>query len=245
MITNKLLAVSLAPVLLLASTAAGEVIVSTSFEGEPLGAQYVDTGDASQDHDLVNNTGQSVVDSTVGGAGILGFDASYRNTRNGVGLTDGDFVGVTDFTGAVGAYTDGSQGYQMADPDGLMSLAFDVVDISSAPEVMFSLDLFVQETGWESDDLIRIFATVDGTEFDLLNTAGSDIDDLAIEGSWQTVSGTFAGNSAFLTVELDSNAGTEAIFLDNVSISAIPEPSSLAVLGFVACGLTFQRRRKQ
>ena len=54
----------------------------------------------------------------------LPYAASYIST-GGVGLTDGDYFGVTDYTGTVGAFTDGSQGYQMSDTDGITQLTFE------------------------------------------------------------------------------------------------------------------------
>ena len=72
----------------------------------------------------------------------LGYSASYVST-GGVGLTDGDYFGVTDYASTVGAFTDGSQGYQMSDTDGIAQLVFDVV--SDADSV--SMDIFIQGTG--------------------------------------------------------------------------------------------------
>ena len=99
-------------------------INSQSFEFETPGSQYAnasaDGSSLAQDAivDIENNAGQSPVDSTAASGGTLGFDASWQNTRNGEGLSDGDFVGVTDFTGDVGSFTDGTQGYQFSDADG-------------------------------------------------------------------------------------------------------------------------------
>ncbi|HCT45863.1 MAG TPA: hypothetical protein DF699_11680, partial [Phycisphaerales bacterium] len=70
------------------ASAGGQVIAFTSFENAFVGDRYVDLGDASMDHDLVNNAGQSVVDFLADGVEI-GFDSYYYNSRNDVGLTDG------------------------------------------------------------------------------------------------------------------------------------------------------------
>lgn len=221
---------------------AGGLLASTSFENGFVGDQYVDTGDAGLDHDLVNNAGQSWVDFAADGSEI-GFDAYYRNTRNDVGLTDGDFVGFTNFTGEVGAFTDGVQGYEMQDSDGTMGIAFDAVGSTSFSNI--TMDLFVQETGWESDDSIRIWAVVDGgVEIDLFSTIGSDIDDLAIEGAWMSMDFDLSGyTSVQLNIELESNSGSESIYLDNVAFyGAIPTPGSAALLGLG--GLVGARRRR-
>ncbi|MBT8219045.1 MAG: hypothetical protein KJP00_04440 [Bacteroidia bacterium] len=205
-------------------TSSQSVIASTSFEEMVVGSQYTDTGDASMDHDLVNNPGESEVDFTAS-ATEIGVDASYFATRDmGSGLTDGDFVGVSDFAGVVGAFTDGTQGYQMSDCDGKMRATFDAIDISSFTTATVSLDIFVQSTGWESDDAIRIWVVGDGgTEIDILNTNGMDLDDNfgELEGIWTTLSMSVSGNSSVqLIVELDSNSGSESIYLDNVQFFA-------------------------
>lgn len=235
--------VSMGALFALAGAAHADVIASTSFENAFVGDQYVDTGDASVDHDLVNNAGQSVVDFAFDGV-ELGFDAYYRNTRNDVGLTDGDFVGASNFTGTVGSFTDGVQGYQLQDADGTMGVAFDTVSALSFTDL--TLDVFVQETGWESDDSIRIFAVVDGgVELDILNTIGSDVDDLFIEGSWLNLSLDLSSyTEATLVVELESNSGSESVYLDNIAFNgtAIPTPGSFALLAMG--GLVGTRRRR-
>lgn len=231
-----------------AASAGGQVIAFTSFENAFVGDQYVDTGDAGMDHDLVNNAGQSVVDFLADGVEI-GFDSFYFNSRNDVGLTDGDFVGASNFTGTVGSFTDGVQGFQLSDADGTMRTTFDTVTSPlGAPRVEFEwslcLDFFVQETGWESDDRIRIWVDADGTEIDIFNTFGSDIDDLAIEGGWNTAFLNLTGYvNVTLMVELESNAATESLYLDNIVFkTGIPTPGSLAILGLG--GLAATRRRR-
>jgi hypothetical protein len=158
------------------------VIASSSFETQDITglAQYVDTGDPAADHALLNNPGQYPVNFAAGpGDTEIGHSAYYTNTRGDVGLTDGDYVGLTSYTGTVGSVTDGTQGYQIQDADGLMTVTMDAVDLSSLATPAVSLDAFLQETGWEAEDRARIWVEVDGgAEIDLLNTAGSDIDDL-------------------------------------------------------------------
>ena len=69
----------------------------------------------------------------------MGFSLFYRST-GGVGLTDGDYFGTANYTGTVGNYTDGTQGYQMGDVDGSTTLILDSVTADS-----MALDIFVQE----------------------------------------------------------------------------------------------------
>ncbi len=194
-------------------------LVYTSFEEPLVGAQYVDLGDPLVYHQLVNNVGQSDVEHVAISA-EMGFTAWYINTRDGVGLTDGDYVGATDYTGTVGDYTDGLQGYQMSDCDGMMLVQFDTILASGAWNV--SLDLFVQSTGWEADDAIVVDVLVDGgAVITILDSTGQDIDDMGIENVWLNLLQDLTGyTEATLRVSLDSNSGSEAIFLDNVVFSS-------------------------
>ncbi|GAB5400085.1 MAG: hypothetical protein Aureis2KO_16700 [Aureisphaera sp.] len=209
-------------------------IAATSFEEPPVpGGQYTDSGDAGTAHDLINNVGEPEVDFTSTG-GEMGYNATYvPYDTPGSGLTDGDFVGTTDFTGDVTSYTDGANGYQMSDPDGNMILEFDVVDFAGFSNNVVFVDYFVNGTGWEGDgtvnddanDRIRIYVRdlTNATEIDVLNTEGNDIDDLGIEDIWQTVSVSVPDNAIVqLVVELRSNSGSEALYLDNIRFEADP-----------------------
>jgi hypothetical protein len=194
-------------------------LVYTSFEEPLIGEKYFDTGDAAVDHQLVNNAGEAMVAWVADGA-EMGFTAWYVNTRDGVGLTDGDYVGVTNYTGGgVGSYPDGDQGYQFSDCDGLMLVEFDTVDGSGSWNL--SIDVFVAATGWETDDSIVVDVVVDGgAVITILNTTGQDIDDLNIEGVWINLLQDLTGyTQATLRVSLDSNAGTEAVYMDSVVFS--------------------------
>jgi hypothetical protein len=187
-------------------SAFGAVLVAESFEGYAVySGYYTDTGDPAVDHDLVNNTDQPLVD-------IDTADAWYFNTRDDVGLTDGDYCGVTDYAGTVGSWVDGSQGYQMSDTDGAMTLTFD--HVPGATHCSFWL--FIQETGWETSPADAIVITYGTTVF--LDTTGQDIDDLGIEGMWMYFFAPIDG-SGQLTFTLDSNSGSEAMFIDHVLIA--------------------------
>jgi len=207
----------------LGSTVLGTVIQSESFETYTTGSGYYVDADAVTDHWLVNYD-----DHTVSGTG---WGTYYTNTRNGSGLSDGDYFGVTSYDGAVGSFTDGVQGFQMSDVDGMATLVFDAVEGATG----VSFDLFVDGTGWEGDDMIKI--EVGGVV--LLDTTGSDIDDDFgyLEEAWTT----FNGGSGELRISLDSNSGPEAIFIDNIQWTGVPAPGALALLGLA--GLATRRRR--
>ncbi len=205
-------------------------IAGTSFE-EPgvFTIQYTDTGDATSAHDLVSNADEPFVNYTSTG-GEMGFNARYEPyDEPSDGLTDGDWVGVSAFAGDVGEYTDGVQGYSVGDPDGNFILEFDVVEISNSPDALLTMDYYVNETGYEGDgtenssgsDRMRIYVKdlTNNTEIDILNTEGSDINDLGIEGSWISASVDLPNNASVqLVAEVRSNSATETLYLDNISV---------------------------
>ncbi|NQT96323.1 MAG: lamin tail domain-containing protein [Candidatus Marinimicrobia bacterium] len=209
----------LAVILILSFSYSQSIISYTSFEEPGLGGQYTDTGDAGTDHPLVNNTGEAIVNYDPGTTGSeLGFSSYYTNTIGDVGLTDGDYIGVTDYQAAAGiSYPDGDQGFQLSDCDGMVTVTLDTVDLSSASDPSVSCYYFIKEDGYEARDSVRIWVIADGTEIDLLNTTGSDIDDLGIEGSWNYLSQSLAGYSeAIFKFELQSNSANEQLFLDYI-----------------------------
>lgn len=197
------------------------IFASTSFEEPALapGVQYVDTGDPAVDHDLVNNPGQPLIDYVSIGV-EMGFDATFI-TGADVGLTDGDYVGVSNFTGDVGTYIDGTKGYQFQDTDGTMILTFDAVSLIGRTMPILDLYYFVATTGWETGDSIRIWVEVDaGAEIDLVNTAGQDINNLMIEGMWIQLTADLSGfTTATLNVSFASNSGAEELYLDHITFS--------------------------
>ena len=225
---------------LLASSISGiasaELVYFEGFENTDwLGGQYVDTGDNLVDHWLTNNEGQAAVNGD-------GFSAWYGST-GGVGLTDGDYVGVTDYAGTVGAWYEGAQGYQMSDTDGVMELHFDGYE-GYADSI--SLAIYIQSTGWEAADNISMHwgdSDLDGGA--LFDTTGQDIDDLGIEGEWLFMEFDVSDSGpGHFHIRFESNSGSEAIFIDSVSIydGAVPAPGALALLGLA--GIASRRRRK-
>ena len=140
-----------------------------------------------------------------------GYDAYYVSTGS-VGLTDGDYVGVTSYSTTVGSFTEGTQGYQMSDTDGIMIV--NTTSVSAVDSV--SLDLFVQSTSWETSDYVTV-SFIGTTTTVLLDTNGFDIDlDFpTYEGVWTTVSGAVSGDG-YISVEFSSNAATESIYIDNI-----------------------------
>ena len=213
------------------TVALGDVLYSTSFENtDAIGAKYFDTGDANTAHDLINNAGEAWVDIDGMDAAYIPFDPASD------GLTDGDFVGVSNYRGSVGSFYDGDQGYQMSDTDGIMTLTSAVFDTAD----YVSLAIFIASTGYEDADWITI--TMGGVE--LFNLGGTDDGGLAMEtaaGSWIVVEGAVSGGA--LEIAFASNSGSEAVYIDAIVIegAAIPAPGALALLGLA--GLAGRRRR--
>ena len=113
----------------------------SSFEEPSLaGSDYTDTGDAGVDHALSNNAGEYIVNFTSTGS-ELGFSSAYVNSRGSSGLTDGDDVGVTS---NASSYPDGTQGFQLSDTDGEVTVTMDSVDISGVTSSEVSVDYFIQ-----------------------------------------------------------------------------------------------------
>ena len=216
-----------------------DVLAYTSFEEPATGSMYYDTGDPSMDHFLVNNPGQmSVVYESTGNE--LGFNAVYMNTRGGVGLTDGDWFGVTAYTGTVGAFPDGSQGYEMTDADGRVTTFFNYVELPEDAVVTVSVDVFIIDDGYEDEDYISIGVDVDdGSEWVSLFSAAGD--ELEGYGYWMTLTATlpdWASVASFM-VTIDTNGSYEGLYLDNLVFT--PEPTGLVLLALGA--LVVLRRR--
>ena len=217
-----------------AGTASADLLYATSFEDvNDLGGKYYDTGDAATDHWLSNNAGEAAVNG-------LGFDAWYGAfDPAGVGLTDGDYVGVTDYaSGAGGAFYDGNQAYQMSDIDGNMELHFNGYEGSAS---MVSLAIYIANTGYEAADNFSIHWGADPINGTLYSLVDTELEDAA--GSWLflefDVSALGAGH---LHVRGASNSGTEAYFIDAVSVYGnVPAPGALALLGIA--GLARRRRK--
>ena len=215
----------------LGTIAMGDVLYSQSFENtDALGGKYFDTGDADVAHDLVNNAGEAWVDVDGMNAAYIPFDSP------GVGLTDGDYVGVTNYTGGTGGFYDGDQAYQMSDTDGIMTLTSDVFGTAD----YVSLAIFIADTGYEDQDWITI--TMGGV--DLFNLGGTNDGGVAMEdasGVWIVVSGAVSGGA--LQISFASNSGSEALYIDAISIegAAVPAPAALALLGLAG----FARRRRR
>jgi hypothetical protein len=219
---------------LVAGSATADMLYSQSFEDTSyLGTKYFDYGDAATNHWLSNNPGEMAVNGD-------GFSAWYEST-GGPGLTDGDYIGVTDYTGGgLGTWYDGSQGYQISDTDGIFELHFDGYE---GEATMVSMAVFVQNTGYESADNFSIHWGSDPVNGTLYDISEAGLEEAGAAGVWMLLEfDVSALGSGHLHIRTETNSGSEVISIDSVNIYGIPAPGALALLGLA--GLTSRRRRR-
>ncbi|AKJ64077.1 hypothetical protein [Kiritimatiella glycovorans] len=248
--THRIIAFIL-PVLAAASAAPGALIARTGFE-EPVavGGSYIDTGDPLTDHALETHADEPVVNSPALDP-ELGFTSRYLNTRDSVGLTDGDEVGVTS-SGPGGGFAEGDQGFVISDTDGTMEVTLDPVDFSGFVTGGVTCRFYAASTGYESDDRLRIDLT-DGTASLVLVDWGEA--ELEARGdAWQTATTGLSAvrdaglddSAVSLRFAFDSNAGSELAYFDDIRFTgAVPEPASAGLCLTAATALLALRRCRQ
>ncbi len=168
------------------ATVSAQVVAYTSFE-EPfvVPGQYIDTVGWNIDHWLPNHSGEPILNYEPQSVTTfeLGFRSQYLNTMASEGLTDGDYVGVTNDTSAVGSYPDGSNGFRMSDTEGQMQTGFDSVDLSGFSNPGVSVRYFLTSTDYEGEETVMIWVDTGGLgNIWVENISGVNIDDLGIEG---------------------------------------------------------------
>ncbi|MEM5563700.1 T9SS type A sorting domain-containing protein [Psychroserpens sp. AS72] len=229
--TKLLFFILLLPTIMLAQITQGfENLPGMIFDGSA--CRYFDFDNVTV-HELQNyNTpcGTIYVKET-GSATTLGYSVILDpTTTNGpAGFSDGDSFGVASaasFVSGIGfAPPEGGQGFYMQDVDGTILMSFDVVDLAGTTNPQFSMSYILEATGYEADDFVKIsikFTDCASSTLDLLNTIGSDINDLGIEDSWNTLSAdlsAYTGCKAQLLVEFSSNSTAEELGIDGISFS--------------------------
>jgi len=184
--------------------------------------------------------------SNVGGPG-LDFQTFWSDTRGNEGplsgSESGDFIGVNSFAGsnAPDVSADGTpvaagseQNFEFNDGDGRLDLVFEPVDISGFSNRILSFDYWINSTGYESSDRFSAVLSDGTTEVSLF-----DFGEVELEGNSAADDGTAnwtpftvdleplitsgLGETLTLTISVDTNAGSENIFIDNVAfLSDVP-----------------------
>ena len=196
------------------------IVAYTSFE-DPFtnGAKYFDTGNGTSNYYLWNNANEPHVAHNQTNGSEIGFTTFYTS-NGGVGLTDGDYFGTANYTGTVGNYTEGTQGYQMGDVDGTATLTLDDVAADS-----MTFDVFVQggsSNSYEDADNLIIRFVGSSSTVELVNVTGATGSSnhggfAPYMGVWTSFSSNIGslGQGSF-EIELTSNSQSESIYVDNV-----------------------------
>ena len=201
----------------------GGVVAYTSFE-EPFtnGAKYFDTGSDSVSRYLWNNANEPHVAHNQTNGSEMGFTMFYTST-GGEGLTDGDYFGTANYLGTVGNYTDGTQGYQMGDVDGMATLTLENVSADS-----MSFDLYVQggsSNSYENTDSLVIRFVGSSSTLELVNVTGATGSSnnggfATYMGVWTSFSSSISSyGQGALEFEFASNSQSESVYIDNVTFS--------------------------
>lgn len=208
----------------------------TSFE-EPFaaadpGADYTraDGQGEIDEGELFNHDGERHVMHIATGTGEddeIGF-RSFFIDNGGNGFVNEE-IGVTQKTEDVVSYSDGIQGFQIEDVDGLWRLVFDKVTVNSDVNTSTGVQIkfFPRDATWESGDNIHIYVEVERVGgaievIELMDLSGEGIE--AIMGKWNTVDTGFLQDviSYTLTVDSELNQPTEEFYFDEMLVY-IPE----------------------
>jgi hypothetical protein len=182
----------------------------------------------------------------IGGPG-LDFSATRYDTRGvvagpvttAVDGDSGDFVGVNSFTGTNapnvapgGAPVAGGveHNFEFNHTDGALVLNFESVDVSGFANRFLSLNYWINTTGYEADDALTISISNGGLGIVLLGYGETELeaDASADDGTdnWRSLevdldavlaSSGLDPTTLILSIAVDTSAGDENIFVDNVS----------------------------
>ena len=180
-------------------------------------------------------------------AGDLGFSTEWVDTRADFfsGLSDGDFIGVTDFAFlGDGSSYDGDFVFQHSDSDGSLRTTFDAVDLTGLSNVLVSFLLGIEgPADFEGDgvdpafsDTINVYLDTDAGPISLISEIADGDDNFDSIFPVEEL-GLFSFaipdsvNSASLVIETSTTSGGEAVGFDNIVFSVvIPEPASFAMV---------------
>ena len=179
---------------------------------------------------------------------------------------DNSFGSFVEYNGADGDYFAAMDINGEGGPD-TQILSFNTVNITGFTGLELSVDLAEDDDGtnedWDTSDFVDIQASIDGGSFfnilelesvgdgDPFNTApavdttGDGFGDgTVITDTFSSFTAAIAGSGSTLDLQvvISLDSGDEDIAIDNVGVTGVPTPGSLALLGMG--GLVAARRRR-
>lgn len=241
--------------------AEGAVIASQNFNSLSDGGTV--TTDMLTSGSSLTNSGSQNANPALG----MTFNTTWVDTRgNGTGpvtasADTSDFIGVNSFSGSNAPnnsptgtpVASGSEhNFEFNDGDGRLDLTFDPVDTTGFTSRELDLAYWVAPTGFESDDSLVITLSDGITTETLLSLGEVGLEAVGggAEGPWVLlnvdIDALGLGPMLTLVVSVDNNSGSENIFVDDIQISGVPEPSTLVLIGLGGLGwLAVGRRRRK
>lgn len=225
-------------------------IAFTSFEEPEVSftTKYFESSDPCTAHDLVNfidENNPTIVDTVGLATTELGFDASFV-PENGCGgnddALDNDWLGLTSYVGnltdindvPVGGFSHGLQGYQISDPDGVVIVESEEVDLTGRVNNSITLDYFIDDRShfddppsagsWESDDFLHIYVKdlTNAVDLDVVNITGGiggAMDEAGAEYNWKSVVLMLPDNIRIkVVIEFGADSGREVAYFDNIEV---------------------------
>lgn len=250
----------------LSCSSANAAIFSENFNGSALGVIPEGAGQtfAFATEPLTSQNGITVVNESTSTA--FGTPNQFVNYDDSSGssarLLSNDFLGASgvmtsfsfDFVEPSAGGTDRvGIGYAIAGGDVLSSGARASVALDDG-NILF-LDSGIGTAAYALDNPYRISMVFNDTLGDLAfmsenvaaQTAGVWLQDLSTTNAAVYVgskNATLAQTTAYRIGFRSFGSAQQQLYIDNISVTAVPEPSSLALLGVSACGLMFRRRKR-
>ena len=209
---------------------------------------YVDTLHMV-DHELTQTVGSNPISYTrcTGGQNELGF-LTFYSASGGVGLSDGDSIGVvgdssTVMNGQAGVAKDGQQYYMLEDTDGFVWVAMDFVDVASHGNVKMKCWIYAEEADWaDGSDLLKVWAMDERTQEEviLINqgnlgaTTFRDIDGfMHVQGRWNEF-GEELPNFSAVSMRFGLTTNDKRVFFDYFRLLGVgPDQSARLCLSCV------------
>ena len=141
---------------------------------------------------------------------------SDEGDNAGSGLTDGDWVGITDSSSMFGGAAAGNQWFQLSDSDGVFRMYLD----SGTGVAAVSAWLAIGSTEWEEEDYYASYwVGDDGVTTKLGDSRDSwgDIDNCGCEGFWGQWVAEVPSEDGYLMLEASMDSDSEMFGIDNIA----------------------------